>query len=165
MQSLGPEATLLFKVQGGAKKFELGPLGPLTFVLGAKMVVGFHPCNMPHKCAKFGPRGYFRFWVTGEQRNVLRRRKRTRRLQDIYACTSPPMYLWCWGWWIHITIPNQSQVVALIATKKKNSHFIFKYRPLGPTYFNIWGKFTIVDVKMINTYHHTKPEPSGCLGC
>ena len=37
------------------------PLAPLTFVLGAKMVVGFHPCNMPHKCAKFGPRGYFSF--------------------------------------------------------------------------------------------------------
>ena len=60
VQSLGPEATLLFKVQG-AKKFKLGPLGPLDFVLGAKMVVGFHPCNMPHKCAKFGPRGYFSF--------------------------------------------------------------------------------------------------------
>ena len=117
----------------GAKKFELGPLGPMTFVLGAKMVVGFHPCNMPHKCAKFGPRGYFSFWVTGEQRNVLRRRKRTRRLQNIYACTSPPMYLWCWGWWIHITIPNQSQVVVLIAKKKT-----------APLYSNIgiWGPHT-----------------------
>ena len=79
VQSLGPEATLLFKVQGGAKKFELGPLGPLTYILEAIIVVGFHPCNMPHKCAKFGPRGYFTFWVTEEQRNVLRRRKRRRR--------------------------------------------------------------------------------------
>ena len=29
---------------------------------------------------------------------------------------------------------------------RKSRPFIFKYRPLGPTYFNIWGKFTIVDV-------------------
>ena len=36
-------------------------------------------------------------------------KEKTRRLQNIYACTSPPMYLWC-------------------------------------SYFNIWGKFTIVDV-------------------
>ena len=70
---------LYFLRYRGAKKFELGPLGPLTFVLGAKMVVGFHLCNMPHKCAKFGPRGYFSFWVTGEQRTVLRRRRRRRR--------------------------------------------------------------------------------------
>ena len=41
------------KYKGGGKKFALGPLGPLTFVLGAKMEVSIHPCHMPHKCAKF----------------------------------------------------------------------------------------------------------------
>ena len=37
--------------------------------------------------------------------------------------------------------------------------------PLGPIYFNICCIFTIVGVWMIITYHHTKPEPIGCLGC
>ena len=113
------------------------PLAPLFYNLWGQMVVGFHPCNMPHKCAKFGPRGYFSFWVTGEQRNVLRRRT-TRRLQNIYACTSLPMYLWCWGWWIHITIPNQSQVVALIA-KKKTTPLYSNIGPWGP-HTSIYGE-------------------------
>ena len=41
--------------------------------------------------------------------------------------------LWMCGWWIHITIPNQSQVVALIAKKKP-----------APLYWNIgpWGSHT-----------------------
>ena len=48
---------------------------------------------------------------------------------------------------------------------RKSRPFIFVYRPLGPIYFNIWGIFTIMGVWMIITYHHTKPEPIGCLGC
>ena len=70
--------------------------------------------------------------------------------------------LWMCKWSIPITIPNQSQVAAVVA---KSRPFIFIYRPLGPIYFNIWGIFTIVGVWMIITYHHTKPEPIGCLGC
>ena len=62
-------------------------------------------------------------------------KEKTRQLQNIYACTSPPEYLWvtCLQF---VDAPHQ----------RKNSPFIFKYRPLGPIYFNIWGKFTIVDV-------------------
>ena len=42
-----------------------GPLGPSTFVSVAKTVTGFHPRNMAHKRAKFGPWGYFSFWGRG----------------------------------------------------------------------------------------------------
>ena len=48
---------------------------------------------------------------------------------------------------------------------RKSRPFVFIYRPLGPIYFNILDTFTIVGVWMIITYHHTKPEPIGCLGC
>ena len=57
----GPWAYFSFWSTRGAKKFALGPLGPLTFILGAKMAVSFHPCNKLHKYAKFGPWGYFTF--------------------------------------------------------------------------------------------------------
>ena len=116
------------------------------------------------------------------------------------------------GWSLPITIPNQSQLAALVAEKKqalyisiqapgahipqtmgfiynsgcvddhylspyqtratwlpwllrKSRPFVFKYRPLGAIYFNIFCIFTIVGVWMIITYHHTKSEPIGCLGC
>ena len=49
------------------------------------------------------------------------------------------------GWSIPITIPNQSQVAALVA-KKKRALDINIYGPLGPTYFSIWCLFTIVGV-------------------
>ena len=130
---------------------------------------------MPHKCAKFGPWGYFSFEIQWSNDNGLEKEKekekkkekekekeKTRKLQNIYACTSPPMYLWCWNKqacrshvgivdagtimsvWIINTYhhTNQRQEAALVA--KKMQAFIFKYRPLGPTYFNIWGIFTIV---------------------
>ena len=71
--------------------------------------------------------------------------------------------LWVCGWSIPITIPNQSHVAALVA-KKKRALDINDIGPLGPTYFKLWGLFTIVGVSMINTYHYTKPEPRGCLG-
>ena len=164
---------LYFLRYRGAKKFIVGPLGPLTFVLGAKMAVGFHPCNMPHRCAKFGPRGYFSFWVTGEQRNVLRRRRRRRRrwrrkLDDSRTSmpalarpctsgveTSKHMQVTCWhrGCWDHYEcVDNQYLSPYRTGGKwlpwflRKSRPFIFKYRPLRPTYFNIWGKFNIVDV-------------------
>ena len=35
--------------------FLYGPLGLLTFICGAKMVIHFHSCIMPHTCVKFGP--------------------------------------------------------------------------------------------------------------
>ena len=44
--------------------FLYGPLGPLTFICGAKMVIHFHSCIMPHTCVKFGPWAYFSFWST-----------------------------------------------------------------------------------------------------
>ena len=40
------------------------PLGPLTFICGAKMIIHFHSCIMPHTCVKFGPWAYFSFWST-----------------------------------------------------------------------------------------------------
>ena len=44
--------------------FLYGSLGPLTFICGAKMVIHFHSCIMPHTCVKFGPWAYFSFWST-----------------------------------------------------------------------------------------------------
>ena len=165
---------LYFLRYRGAKKFELGPLGPLAFVLGAKMVVGFHPCNMPHKCGKFGPRGYFSFWVTGEQRNVVRRRWR-RKLDDSRTSmpalarpctsgveTSKHMQVTCWhcGCWDHYEcVDNQYLSPYRTGGKwlpwflRKRRPFIFKYRPLAPTYFNIWGIFTIVGIFLIKWYN------------
>ena len=40
------------------------PLGPLTFICGAEMVIHFHFCIMPHTCVKFGSWAYFSFWST-----------------------------------------------------------------------------------------------------
>ena len=61
--------------------------------------------------------------------------------------------------------PYQTRAKWLSWLLRKSRPFIFIYRPLGPMYVNIWGIFTIVGVWMIITYHHTKPEPIGCLGC
>ena len=69
------------------------PLAPLTFVLGAQKIGGFHPCNILHKCAKFGHWGYFNFWGTVEQRNRLEEKekekkekeKTTEQKENIYA--------------------------------------------------------------------------------
>ena len=44
--------------------FLYGPLGPLTFICGAKMVIHFNSCIMPNTCVKFGPWAYFSFWST-----------------------------------------------------------------------------------------------------
>ena len=107
-----------------------------------------------------------------KKKSVLRRR-RTRRLQNIYACTSPPMYLWCWnkqayagqvtcwhwGCWDHYEcVDNQYLSPYRTGGKwlpwflRKSRPFIFKYRPLGPTYFNKWGIFTIVGIFLIKWY-------------
>ena len=40
------------------------------------MVVGFHPCNMPHKCAKFWPRGYFSFLSYRRAKKRLKEEKK-----------------------------------------------------------------------------------------
>ena len=61
--------------------------------------------------------------------------------------------------------PYQTRAKWLPWLLRKSRPFIFIYRPQGPIYFNIWGIFTIVGVWMIITYHHTTPEPIGCLGC
>ena len=65
----------------------------------------------------------------------------------------------------HYLSPYQTRATWLPWLLRKSRPFVFKYRPLGPIYFSIWCLFTIVGVWIINTYHHTKPEPSGCLGC
>ena len=56
--------------------------------------------------------------------------------------------------------PYQTRAKWLPCLLRKSRPFIF-----GPIYYNIWGIFTILGVLMIITYHHTKPEPIGCLGC
>ena len=65
----------------------------------------------------------------------------------------------------HYLSPYQTRATWLPWLLRKSRPFVFKYRPLGPIYFNICCIFTIVGVWMIITYHHTKPEPIGCLGC
>ena len=65
----------------------------------------------------------------------------------------------------HYLSPYQTRANWLPWLLRKSRPFVFKYRPLGPIYFNICCIFTIVGVWMIITYHHTKPEPIGCLGC
>ena len=77
-----------------AKKFELGPLGPMTFAVGAQMVLYFHPCNMPTSVQSLGPEATLVFEVQWSKDNGLEKekeKKKTRRLQNIYACTSPPL--------------------------------------------------------------------------
>ena len=61
--------------------------------------------------------------------------------------------------------PYQTRAKWLPWLLRKSRPFTFIYMPLGPIYFNIWGIFTIVGVWMIITYHQTKPEPIGCIGC
>ena len=69
--------------------------------------------------------------------------------------TSKHMQVTCWhcGCWDHYEcVDNQYLSPYRTGGKwlpwflRKSRPFIFKYRPLGPTYFNIWGKFTIADV-------------------
>ena len=146
-------------------KFKLGPLGPLTFVLGAQKIGGFHPCNILHKCAKFGHWGFFNFWGTVEQRKPSWGEgelddSRTSMPALARPCTSgvetsKHMQVTCWhcGCRDHYEcVDNQYLSPYRTGGKwlpwflRKSRSFIFKYRPLGPTYFNIWGKFTIVDV-------------------
>ena len=84
-------------------------------------------------------------------------KEKTRRLQNIYACTSPPMYLWCWNKqaWCHMlaivdawTIMSDNQYlspyqtranVAALVAKKKQGLYIHYIGPWGPSYFNISG--------------------------
>ena len=134
------------------------PLGPIYFniwgiftIVGVWMIITYHHTKQePIGCLgcweKAGPL-YFNIGPWGPHTSN-------------YGAYLP---LWVCGWSLPITIPNQSHVAALVAKKKRA--FVFKYRPLGPIYFNICCIFTIVGVWMIITYHHTKPEPIGCLGC
>ena len=144
---------------------------------------------MPHQCATFEHWSYCGSWATGGQKSVLRRKnlksqKNKQSLDD--SRTSMPvqarpcpsgvetskhagwqyrsMYIWrCVNYQVQsLHLTRASYLPWLL---RKSRPFIFKYRPLGPTYLNIWGILTIVGVWMINTYHHTEPEPSGCLGC
>ena len=79
---------------------------------------------MGYRCTKYGPCSYFSSYDTGGTRKRLEKEEekenptkkttehkeniyaglhpgidketeKTRQLQNIYACTSPPMYLWC----------------------------------------------------------------------
>ena len=61
--------------------------------------------------------------------------------------------------------PYQTKAKWLLWLLKKSRSFIFQNMPLGPTFFNIWDISVIADVRMINTYHHTKPEPSDYFCC
>ena len=72
--------------------------------------------------------------------------------------TSKPMQVTCWhcGCWDHYEcVDNQYLSPYRTGGKwlpwflRKSRPFIFKYRPLGPTYFNIWGIFTIVGIFLI----------------
>ena len=69
--------------------------------------------------------------------------------------TSKHMQVTCWhyGCWDHYECVDNRYLSPYGTGGKwlpwflrKSRPFIFKYRPLGPTYFNIWGKFNIVDV-------------------
>ena len=163
--------------------FKYRPLGPVYFniwgiftIVGVWMIITYHHTKPePIGCLgcweKAGPL-YFNIGPWGTHISN-------------YGAYLP---LWVCGWSLPITIPNQSHVAALghiyhcggvddhylspYQTRatwlpwllRKSRPFVFKYRPLGPVYFNIWGIFTIVGVWRIITYHHTKPEPIGCLG-
>ena len=58
---------------------------------------------------------------------------------------------------------TKPELSSCLGCPEKVGPIFFLSRPLGPTYINIWGIFTIVGVWMINTYHHHKPEPWGYL--
>ena len=75
--------------------------------------------------------------------------------------TSKHMQVTCWhcGCWDHYEcVDNQYLSPYRTGGKwlpwflRKSRPFIFKYRPLGPTYFNIWGIFTIVGIFLIKWY-------------
>ena len=76
--------------------------------------------------------------------------------------TSKHMQVTCWhcGCWDHYEcVDNQYLSPYRTGGKwlpwflRKSRPFIFKYRPLGPTYFNIWGIFTIVGIFLIKWYN------------
>ena len=76
--------------------------------------------------------------------------------------TSKHMQVTCWhcGCWDHYEwVDNQYVSPYRTGGKwlpwflRKSRPFIFKYRPLGPTYFNIWGIFTIVGIILIKWYN------------
>ena len=76
--------------------------------------------------------------------------------------TSKHMQVTCWhcGCWDHYEcVDNRYLSPCRIGGKwlpwflRKSRPFIFKYRPLGPTYFNIWGIFTIVGIFLIKWYN------------
>ena len=76
--------------------------------------------------------------------------------------TSKHVQVTCWhcGCWDHYEcVDNQYLSPYRIGGKwlpwflRNSRPFIFKYRPLGPTYFNIWGIFTIVGIFLIKWYN------------
>ena len=78
--------------------FILGALGPLSLNMWgpnySKALRGLWATSVPSLYPVVI--GDFLLEVT-EQSDLRRRRRRTRQLQNIYACTSPPVYLWCWN--------------------------------------------------------------------
>ena len=64
--------------------------------------------------------------------------------------------------------PYQTRaILPWLLNQKKQALYIFVIGPWGPhiPLMHYASLFTIVGVWMITTYHHTKPEPRGCLGC
>ena len=76
--------------------------------------------------------------------------------------TSKHMQVTCWhcGCWDHYECvdnlylsPYRTGGKWLPWFLRKSRPFIFKYRHLGPTFFNIWGIFTIVGIFLIKWYN------------
>ena len=135
------------------------PLGPIYFniwgiftIVGVWMIITYHH-------TKPEPIGYLFVAEEKQAFYILIQAPGAHILQTmglIYHC-------WCVD--DQYLSPYQTRAKWLPWLLRRSRNFIFIYRPLGPIYFNIWGIFTIVGVWMIITYHHTKPEPIGCLGC
>ena len=76
--------------------------------------------------------------------------------------TSKHMQVTCWhcGCWDHYECVDNQYLSPYRTGGKwlpwflsKTRPFIFKYKPLGPTYFNIWGIFTIVGIFLLKWYN------------
>ena len=78
-----------------------------------------------------------------------------RPLEPTYFNIWGILQLWVCGWSIP-SYNHQTKPKWLLWLLRKSRSFIFQNMPLGPTFFKIWGISYIADVRMINTYHHTK---------
>ena len=83
--------------------FSYGPLGPLTFICGAKMAIHFHSCIMPHTCVNFGPWAYFSFWSTRKGKEIC-----------IRPPGAPDLSFWGPKWqWVFILVTCTTSVQSL----------------------------------------------------